>query len=412
MDDPSCNIDAIMENPAPFDLNEAMRQWRHSLQNAPALRGQNLDELEGHVRESAEALRAQGLGAEEAFTVALRRLGSRSELETEFAKVNPQLVWADRAVWMLGGLLATDAIAALVAPIANVVLNLGMYHGLNVNLVCALQLVTRWLAWSACISVGFFLLTRLHRCRADAARVASRWPVWTAGALILALEALQLSSRYVMRFLAPLWQRGVENPSQFFSPHNQAIIQSWLLWSWVFVQLGCLAAVPLLAGYIRKQNRLWLERGFWMLTGTVLNRILGALVLLPPWALLLIAHPSAAISQNLACLGAICLGLLLLAAALVGLSKFVVYHDRQSRWVGRFCCERPIVAAAGVVVCVGILGIACYALARAFLPVSGFPAQAVIHWYPWYVALTQLILPTSLLFWMAKRAGLRAHAAT
>jgi hypothetical protein len=401
-----------MENPAPFDLNEAVRQWRHSLQNAPALRGQDLDELEGHLRESAEALRAQGLGAEEAYAVALRRLGTRLELETEFAKVNPRQVWADRAVWMLCGLLATDVIAALVAPIANTVLSLGMYHGLNVNLVCALELITRWLAWGACISVGFFLLTRQHGWRAAAARVASRWPVWTAGALIFALEVLQLSPRYVIRFLTPLWQHGVENPSQFFSPHNQAIIQSWLLRSWIFVQFACLAAVPLLAGYIRKQNRLWLERGFWMLTGTVLNRILGALVLLPPWALLVIAHPSAAVSQNLACFGSMCLGLLLLAAALVGLSNFVVYRDRQSRWVGRFCCERPIVAAAALVVCVGILGGACYALARTFLTVSGFPAQVTSQWYPWYLALTQLILPTSLLLWLAKRTSLLAHATT
>ncbi|HLP78412.1 MAG TPA: permease prefix domain 1-containing protein [Candidatus Paceibacterota bacterium] len=94
-----------METTAPFDLNQAIQQWRESLSQSPAFRGENLDELESHLRDSVMSLKAHELNDEEAFLVAIRRLGRMNTLEQEFGKVNVATVWRDRALWMLAGML-------------------------------------------------------------------------------------------------------------------------------------------------------------------------------------------------------------------------------------------------------------------------------------------------------------------
>ena len=43
----------------PFDLNQAIQQWRDGLAQSPAIRGENLDELEVHLRDSVATLQAR-----------------------------------------------------------------------------------------------------------------------------------------------------------------------------------------------------------------------------------------------------------------------------------------------------------------------------------------------------------------
>lgn len=95
----------IMENPTGFDLNHALRQWCETLGRSPSLGREDLEELEGHLREATAALTRQGLSEEEAWLVALRRLGGSSVLDPEFAKVNGG-VWSRRLLWMLLGVQA------------------------------------------------------------------------------------------------------------------------------------------------------------------------------------------------------------------------------------------------------------------------------------------------------------------
>ena len=99
-----------MESAAPFDLNEAIRQWRTNWVEVSTLRREDLDELESHLRDSALNLQAAGLSPEKAFVIAAQRLGQRPELEREFGKMNPQRVWLGRAVWMLAGFLLLSLI--------------------------------------------------------------------------------------------------------------------------------------------------------------------------------------------------------------------------------------------------------------------------------------------------------------
>lgn len=119
MADGARNPDQAMENSSRFDLNEAIRSWRATLEVSPALRAETVDELESHLRDSAAALEAGGLSAEEAFLIACRRLGTSAALEREFGKVNTGQVWLNRAVWMVAGSVVIGALWSVVSAITN-----------------------------------------------------------------------------------------------------------------------------------------------------------------------------------------------------------------------------------------------------------------------------------------------------
>lgn len=118
-----------MDNSTRFDVNEAIRRWRNQLAAAPAFHSADLEELEVHLKDSMAALQAQGLSEAEAFWVAQHRLGTAGALSEEFGKVNGELVWLERAIWMVVGVLAIGVLSGLAAAVANVAV-FGTYLGL------------------------------------------------------------------------------------------------------------------------------------------------------------------------------------------------------------------------------------------------------------------------------------------
>jgi hypothetical protein len=114
-----------MANEISFDLNLAIQHWRENLAQSPAFRSENLNELESHLRDSVAALQATGLSAEEAFSIANRRIGGDQELGTEFGKVNSRAVWLDRIFWILVGVQVWSAVSILSRTLAFMSLALG-----------------------------------------------------------------------------------------------------------------------------------------------------------------------------------------------------------------------------------------------------------------------------------------------
>lgn len=100
-----------METQPQFDLTRSLKEWRTACAQSPALRPENLSELEAHLHDSMAALRRQGLSDEEVFLIATRRLGAPARLADEFGKVNPAKVWLDRLVWALVGMLFIQLIS-------------------------------------------------------------------------------------------------------------------------------------------------------------------------------------------------------------------------------------------------------------------------------------------------------------
>ena len=73
--------------PAAFDLEKAIAAWRRPFEHDRSFSAEDLEELEGSLRDRVEALVAKGLTREAAFRETLRRMGSYATAETEYRKV-------------------------------------------------------------------------------------------------------------------------------------------------------------------------------------------------------------------------------------------------------------------------------------------------------------------------------------
>jgi len=115
-----------METRIPFDLNGAIQQWRENLGHSPAFRHESLDELESHMRDSVAKLQTQGLAPDEAFTVAVKRIGEDQPLTTEFAKVNSNSIWLDRVLWMLIGIQCWGLVHGVIGSLLSNAVSFGL----------------------------------------------------------------------------------------------------------------------------------------------------------------------------------------------------------------------------------------------------------------------------------------------
>jgi hypothetical protein len=108
-----------METSDQFNLNEALLQWRSGLKDSPAFRPDDLEELEGHLRDSISSLVSKGLSDREAFWVATSRIGTKQALDSEFGKLNVREVWLDRALWMVIGSVGIQTLSGLSGVVAT-----------------------------------------------------------------------------------------------------------------------------------------------------------------------------------------------------------------------------------------------------------------------------------------------------
>ncbi|MGH3900629.1 MAG: permease prefix domain 1-containing protein [Pseudonocardiaceae bacterium] len=75
------------------ELEAQFAQWRHYVQRRPELQPSDADELEDHLRGCVDELVAVGLRADEAFLVAVKRMGSLDDLSREFAREHSERLW-------------------------------------------------------------------------------------------------------------------------------------------------------------------------------------------------------------------------------------------------------------------------------------------------------------------------------
>ncbi|HEU0005196.1 MAG TPA: permease prefix domain 1-containing protein [Terriglobia bacterium] len=74
-------------------LEEQIAQWRTYLRRRQAVHGPDVEELEGHLRDQLAALTEAGLAGDEAFLVAVKRMGSLDVLSREFARAHSERLW-------------------------------------------------------------------------------------------------------------------------------------------------------------------------------------------------------------------------------------------------------------------------------------------------------------------------------
>ena len=74
-------------------LEAQITEWRDYVGRARGVRPPDVEELEGHLREQVDALSTAGLADDEAFLVAVKRMGAVDSLSREFAREHSGRLW-------------------------------------------------------------------------------------------------------------------------------------------------------------------------------------------------------------------------------------------------------------------------------------------------------------------------------
>ena len=100
-------------------VESQIADWRAYVSNAPALNGHDVDELEDHLRHQIAELNAAGLTDDEAFLVAVKRMGELDAVSREFAREHSGRLWKQLLrVDEEAGLLADGWLEALAFAVA------------------------------------------------------------------------------------------------------------------------------------------------------------------------------------------------------------------------------------------------------------------------------------------------------
>jgi len=151
-------------------LEEQIEHWRSYLRRRQAIHPVDVAELEDHLREQVAALVAAGLTTDEAFLVAVKRLGALDALSREFAREHSDRLWkqlvapAGEAGATLAAARADAIIAFSLAVAAGVAIKLPAFFGLSLdehegfylrNLgLFVLPLLTGYFAWKRGLGAG------------------------------------------------------------------------------------------------------------------------------------------------------------------------------------------------------------------------------------------------------------------
>ena len=79
-------------------MEDQIEQWRSYLVHRDAIAPADVDELEGHLRDQIDGLEASGLSPDEAFLVAVTRMGRLDDLSREFAREHSDRLWKQLVV--------------------------------------------------------------------------------------------------------------------------------------------------------------------------------------------------------------------------------------------------------------------------------------------------------------------------
>lgn len=74
-------------------LEAEIAQWRAFVHQRPAVDGRDVEELEAHLRDQIADLDAAGLAADEAFLIAVKRIGQLDAVSREFAAAHSDRLW-------------------------------------------------------------------------------------------------------------------------------------------------------------------------------------------------------------------------------------------------------------------------------------------------------------------------------
>ena len=87
-----------MKSEVSKELEQQIGEWRAYLRRRQAIHAADVDELEDHLRGQIGALSEAGLAEDEAFLVAVKRMGDLDSLSQEFAREYSERLWKQLVV--------------------------------------------------------------------------------------------------------------------------------------------------------------------------------------------------------------------------------------------------------------------------------------------------------------------------
>jgi hypothetical protein len=99
-----------------MSLDAGIAEWRSYLLRRQAIQSVDADELEDHLRSQALALVEKGLAEDEAFLIAVKRIGALDAVSREFAREHSERLWKRLVVdpeGDEGGAIGTEALVAI-----------------------------------------------------------------------------------------------------------------------------------------------------------------------------------------------------------------------------------------------------------------------------------------------------------
>jgi hypothetical protein len=151
-------------------LEKQVDQWRSYLRRRQAIHSVAVAELEDHLREQIAVLVDAGLATDEAFLVAIKRMGSLDALSREFAREHSDRLWkqlvivpsesGDPRPWARTDAVVAFCLAVAAAVVVKLPALFGMqldqdagFYARNVGLF-VLPLVTGYFAWKRRLEAG------------------------------------------------------------------------------------------------------------------------------------------------------------------------------------------------------------------------------------------------------------------
>jgi hypothetical protein len=171
-------------------LEEQIDRWRSYLRRRQAIQPVDVAELEDHLREQIAGLVDAGLAADEAFLIAVKRMGGLDALSREFAREHADRLWKQLVVVPLdpgdaGTRARTDAIVAFcLAVAAAVAIKVPVLFGMQLDqddgfyarnlALFVLPLLTVYFVWKRRLDAG--LVRRLAVAFVAAGVLANVYP--------------------------------------------------------------------------------------------------------------------------------------------------------------------------------------------------------------------------------------------
>ena len=155
--------------PASDSLERQIEAWRAHLRKSQTIARQDAAELEDHLREQIASLGADGLSEDEAFLVAVKRLGAIDALTREFAREHSDRLWKQlvlagdpgydsaasasagwsRKMWVALGLAVAAAVAIKIPSLFGIPFDAephGAFYPRNISFF-ALPFIAAYFAW-------------------------------------------------------------------------------------------------------------------------------------------------------------------------------------------------------------------------------------------------------------------------